>query len=81
MPLAELYTALEMKTVDAQEHPLGVLCRPSSMEVQKYSSSTNHAYSALIVAANKAKFDALPPAHHRRLWSKPRAKRASISAS
>ena len=25
MPLAELYTALEMKTVDAQEHPLGVL--------------------------------------------------------
>ena len=24
MPIAELYTALEMKTVDAQEHPIGV---------------------------------------------------------
>jgi len=61
MPLAELYTALEMKTVDAQEHPLGVLWSAKLYEVQKYLSLTNHAYSALIVVMNKAKYDSLPP--------------------
>jgi len=67
MPLAELYTALEMKTVDAQEHPLGVLWSAKLYEVQKYLSLTNHAYSALIVAMNKAKYDALPPAQQKAL--------------
>ena len=67
MPLAELYTALEMKTVDAQEHPLGVLWSAKLYEVQKYLSVTNHCYSALIVAMNKAKFDALPPAQQKAL--------------
>lgn len=60
MPLAELYTALEMKTVDAQEHPLGVLWSAKLYEVQKHLSLTNHAYSPLILVMNKAKFDALP---------------------
>ena len=67
MPLAELYTALEMKTVDAQEHPLGVLWSAKLYEVQKHLSLTYHAYSALIVVMNKAKFDALPPAHQKAL--------------
>ena len=56
-----LNPALEMKTVDAQEHPLGVLWSAKLYEVQKYLSLTNHAYSALIVVMNKAKYDALPP--------------------
>ena len=67
MPLAELYTALEMKTVDAQEHPIGVLWSAKLYEVQKHLSLTYHAYSALIVVMNKAKFDALPPAHQKAL--------------
>ena len=67
MPLAELYTALEMKTVDAQEHPLGVLWSAKLYEVQKHLSLTNHAYSALIVVMNKAKFEALPPEHQKAL--------------
>ncbi len=67
MPLAELYTALEMKTVDAQEHPLGVLWSAKLYEVQKHLSLTYHAYSALVVVMNKAKFDALPPAHQKAL--------------
>jgi TRAP-type C4-dicarboxylate transport system substrate-binding protein len=67
MPLAELYTALEMKTVDAQEHPLGVLWSAKLYEVQKHLSLTNHAYSALIVVMNKAKYDALPPAQQKAL--------------
>ena len=62
MPIAELYTALEMKTVDAQEHPLGVFYSSKFYEVQKYVSMTYHAYSALILVMNKAKFDSLPPA-------------------
>ena len=62
MPIAELYTALEMKTVDAQEHPLGVFYSSKFYEVQKHVSLTYHAYSALILVMNKAKFDALSPA-------------------
>jgi TRAP-type transport system periplasmic protein len=67
MPLAELYTALEMKTVEGQEHPLGVLWSAKLYEVQKHLSLTYHAYSALVVVMNKAKFDALPPAHQKAL--------------
>jgi tripartite ATP-independent transporter DctP family solute receptor len=61
MPVGELYTALEMKTVDAQEHPLGMLWSGKFYEVQKYLSITNHAYTGLIVAMNKAKFDSYSP--------------------
>lgn len=60
MPLAELYTALEMGTVDAQEHPIGVFWSAKLFEVQKHLSLTYHAYSALVVVMNKAKFDSLP---------------------
>lgn len=67
MPLAELYTALEMKTVDAQEHPLGVLWSAKLYEVQKHLSLTYHAYSALVVVMNKAKYEALSPAHQKAL--------------
>ena len=67
MPLSELYTALEMKTVDAQEHPLGVLWSAKLYEVQKHLSLSNHAYSALILVMNKAKFDKLPPEHQKAL--------------
>jgi tripartite ATP-independent transporter DctP family solute receptor len=65
MPIAELYTALEMKTVDAQEHPLGVFYSSKFFEVQKHVSLTYHAYSALILVMNKAKFDALPAAQQK----------------
>ena len=60
MPLSELYTALETKTVDAQEHPIGIFWSSKLFEVQKYLSMTNHGYTPLIVVMNKAKFDALP---------------------
>lgn len=67
MPLAELYTALEMRAVDAQEHPLGVFVSAKLFEVQKHLSLSYHAYSALIVAVNKKKFDELPPAQQKAL--------------
>ena len=65
MPIGELYTALEMKTVDSQEQSLGLLYSGKFYEVQKFLSLTNHAYSALLVSMNKAKFDALSPEHQK----------------
>ncbi|MDH2926117.1 TRAP transporter substrate-binding protein [Lonepinella koalarum] len=61
MPLAELYTALETRAVDAQEHPIGIFWSNKLYEVQKFLSLTNHGYTPLIVVMNKAKFDALAP--------------------
>ena len=67
MPLAfsELFGALETGTVDGQENPYNTILSSKFYEVQKYLSLTNHAYSALLVAMNKAKFDALSPAHQK----------------
>lgn len=59
MPLSELYTALETKTVDAQEHPIGIFYSAKLFEVQKYLSLTNHGYTPLIIVMNKKKFDGL----------------------
>ncbi|MFD1881273.1 DctP family TRAP transporter solute-binding subunit [Paracoccus pacificus] len=61
LPVAELYTALETGVVDAQDHPIGVVVSFKFNEVQKYLSLTQHAYSALGLTMNKAKFDALTP--------------------
>jgi tripartite ATP-independent transporter DctP family solute receptor len=60
MPIAELYTALETGTFDAQEHPINVTWSSKFYEVQKFLTVSNHVYSPLIVAMNKAKFDSLP---------------------
>ena len=67
MPLSELYTALETKAVDAQEHPIGIFWSAKLYEVQKYFSFTNHGYTPLIVVMNKAKFDALSPEQQKAL--------------
>lgn len=67
MPIGELYTALEMGTVTAQEHPLGVFMSSKFYEVQDNITLSRHAYSPLVVAMNKAKFDALTPEHQQML--------------
>ncbi len=60
MPLSELYTALETKTVEGQDHPLNVTYSAKLYEVQKYISVSNHAYSPLILAMNLKKFNSIP---------------------
>jgi len=45
MAFGELYTALEQKTVDAQENPLAVIHSSRFFEVQKYLAMTGHFYS------------------------------------
>jgi TRAP-type transport system periplasmic protein len=59
LPVAELYTALETGVVDAQDHPIGIVLSFKFNEVQKYLSLTRHAYSALALVMNDAKFNAL----------------------
>ncbi|HSV82176.1 MAG TPA: TRAP transporter substrate-binding protein [Ramlibacter sp.] len=61
MPLGELYQALESGAVDAQEHPIAITHSAKFYEVQKHLTMTRHAYTAMPVAMNKAKFDALGP--------------------
>ncbi len=59
MPVAELYTALETKVVDAQEHPIGITLSFKYYEVQKYLSLTEHSYSMLNMTMNLKKFNKL----------------------
>lgn len=61
MPLAELYQALEMGAVDAQEHPIAITHSAKFYEVQKHLTMSRHAYTAMPVVMSKAKFDALAP--------------------
>jgi TRAP-type transport system periplasmic protein len=60
MAIAELYTALETGTFDAQEHPINVTWSSKFYEVQKHLTVSNHVYSPLVIVMNKAKFDSLP---------------------
>ncbi len=69
MPFAEVYTGLETRTIDAQEHPINVVWSAKFYEVQKYLSLTHHAYSPLLVVINKAKFDGLTPEFQQALIS------------
>lgn len=61
LPVAELYTALETGVVDAQDHPIGIVLSFKFNEVQKYLSLTQHAYSALALVMNDARFNGLTP--------------------
>jgi TRAP-type transport system periplasmic protein len=65
MAIAELYTALETGTFDAQEHPINVTWSSKFYEVQKHLTVSNHVYSPLILVMNKAKFDSLPADHQK----------------
>ena len=62
MPVNELFTALETKAVDAQENPFTVIYAQKFYDVQKYVSTTGHAYDALVLVASKKFWDGLSPA-------------------
>ncbi len=70
MPFSEVYTGLETRTIDAQEHPINVVWSAKFYEVQKYLSLTHHAYSPLLLVINESlKFDALSPQFQEALLS------------
>lgn len=62
MPVNELFGALETKAVDAQENPFTVVHAQKFYEVQKYLSTTYHAYDAQVLIASKKFWDKLSAA-------------------
>lgn len=60
MAFGELFTALQQKTIDAQENPLSVITSSKFNEVQTYLSVTEHVYSAAPLMVSKTAYDALP---------------------
>jgi tripartite ATP-independent transporter DctP family solute receptor len=62
MAVTELFPALETKAVDAQENPFTVIHAQKFYDVQKYLSTTGHAYDALVLIASKKFWDSLTPA-------------------
>ena len=59
MPFPELYTALETRTVDAQENTFSSIETSKFNEVQKYVSTSNHVYQPLILLFSKRVWDRL----------------------
>jgi tripartite ATP-independent transporter DctP family solute receptor len=55
----QLYTALETRTVDAQENPIATIHAGKLYEVQKYMTLTAHAYGAHVLVASKKLWDSL----------------------
>lgn len=62
MAVNELFTALETRAVDAQENPFTVIHAQKFFDVQKYLSTTGHAYDALVLLAGKPFWDRLSEA-------------------
>lgn len=61
MAFGELYTALEQKTVDAQENPLAVIYSSRFFEVQKYLAMTGHFYSPAMLLISEQAWKKLTP--------------------
>ncbi|MDL2260117.1 TRAP transporter substrate-binding protein [Deltaproteobacteria bacterium OttesenSCG-928-K17] len=59
MAFGELFTALQQKTIDAQENPLPIIYNNKFYEVQKYCSMTNHFYSPAPLLISKKVWDKL----------------------
>ncbi|MBY0147066.1 DctP family TRAP transporter solute-binding subunit [Neobacillus niacini] len=59
MDFAEVYNALQLKTIDGQENPIGVVTSAKIYEVQKYLTLSNHMADGWVVGINQAKFDKL----------------------
>ena len=59
MSFGELYTALQQKTVDAQENPIPLIYTSKFYEVQKYCSLSSHVYAATVLLVNDAWFNGL----------------------
>ncbi len=60
MAFGELFTALQQKTVDAQENPIPVFYTSNFFEVQQYLSLTGHFYAASPFLVSKAVWSKLP---------------------
>ena len=57
MPIGEVYTALQTKTIDGQENPLSIILAQRLYEVQKYISVTEHFYTGTPLLIQKKLWD------------------------
>ena len=71
----ELFTALQQKTVDAQENPLELIYTNKFYEVQNYVMTTNHIYTPMIIFINLEFYEDLSEEHQAIVM---KAARASI---
>ncbi|NLM72075.1 MAG: TRAP transporter substrate-binding protein [Synergistaceae bacterium] len=60
MAFGEVYTALQQKVIDGQEHSVNVVKNMKFEEVQDYLSLTREAYSTISIIASEAFMDSLP---------------------
>jgi len=61
MPVAELYTALQLGVVEGQENPLNTIYSQKFYEVQKYVALTGHMVMNLVLVTNEKFFQSLAP--------------------
>lgn len=61
MPFAEVYSAMENKTIDGQENSIAIIETSKYYEVQKFLSLTQHQYGPAMMIYSKALFDKLSP--------------------
>ncbi|AXZ48703.1 TRAP transporter substrate-binding protein [Citrobacter freundii] len=59
LPMPELYTAMETRTVDGQENPETSVDANKYYEVQKYFSGTRHIYNPQLLMVSKKLWDKL----------------------
>jgi len=67
MAFGEVYTALEQKTIDAQENPLAVIHSSRLFEVQKHLALTGHFYSPALLLISEKAWGKLAPDHRQAL--------------
>jgi len=60
MAWSEVYTALQQKTIDAQENPVAIIYHQKIAEVQKYLALTGHFYSPTPLLMSLKAYQALP---------------------
>lgn len=60
MPFAEVFSAMQQKTIDGQENPSTTNFLQKFYEVQKYSTLTQHFYSPFVFMFSKKIWDTFP---------------------
>lgn len=63
MAFGELYTGLQLGTVDGQENPVPLIYSSKFYEVQKYLSITKHIWTTAVLSINKKLWDSLSKNH------------------
>ena len=57
LDFAELYSALQQKTMDGQENPISTIVSGKLHEVQKYCTLWNYSYHLIVMGVNKKLWD------------------------